>query len=77
MLCYLVISPNTDIFLALWALGVRGGSLYAWEMREGRLGSASPGPLTLSIARCHPPGSEIWTVDNRDTKDTRVKLTHF
>merc|ERR1719418_240815 len=35
-------SSKTEIFLALCAEGVRGGSLYAWEMREGRRGSESP-----------------------------------
>ena len=51
--------PSTDIFLALCAEGVRGGSLYDWDIRDARRNSPSP---TLSMAqtqlehrqlRCH------------------------
>ena len=45
----LYLPPKTDIFLALWGLSdVRGGSLYAWEIKEGLLRSASPPTLSIT-----------------------------
>ena len=39
--------PSTDIFLALCADGLRGGSLYDWDIRDARRNSPSP---TLNMA---------------------------